>query len=339
MSRFLIVRGPRIRARGFTIVELLVVIAIIGVLVGLLLPGLSAARDSARRTQNQTNLRSIGQALATYEEAKKTLPPMVRIYNELKTDLSNPADLMQPTWWREQQYTVSWAYDLLPYLDQQNVYDSLNKERANTDLTQDMSDPHYAAFQTPLEIYANPRARTATSRAPVPNSGLRGASLDYAVNGGVAMVESAGDLNNPSLNPFGTFNPKRSGPFYLSRKLPLAAIVDGLSNTICVGDRSIPRSQLEQPLYDEAGMCGSSIYTLARFAIDAPNNSTLSSTLSSFPLPDAETLYQFGSPRGDDACFVFLDTRVVWLSYEIDKIIFRRLTAIADRGVIPADAF
>ena len=50
----------------------------------------------------------------------------------------------------------------------------------------------------------------------------------------------------------------------------------------------------------------------------------------SFPLLDAETLYQFGSPRGDDACFVFLDTRVVWLSYEIDKIIFRRL--MCDRG-------
>ena len=103
MSAYLILRRHRKRTEAFTIVELLVVIAIIGVLVGLLLPGLSAARDSARRTQNQTNLRSIGQALATYEEAKKTLPPMIRIYNEERTDLSNMNNLQQPSWWRQQQ--------------------------------------------------------------------------------------------------------------------------------------------------------------------------------------------------------------------------------------------
>ena len=95
--------------------------------------------------------------------------------------------------------------------------------------------------------------------------------------------------------------------------------------------------ELEQAPYDEAGLVGSSIYTLARFAIDT-TNSSIRNTISSFPLPDALTIYQFGSPRGDDACFVFLDTRVKWISYDIDKLVFRRLCAIADRGVIPADA-
>ena len=103
--------------RGFTLVELLVVIAIIGILVGLLMPAVQAAREAARRAQCQNNLRQMGLAVANFESAQKKFP---RAGEHFAT---NPATgVIHKT-----QCYQSLTTMILPYLEQQAVYESMNK--------------------------------------------------------------------------------------------------------------------------------------------------------------------------------------------------------------------
>ena len=333
MSRKNIVCQPfRRHSAAFTIVELLVVIAIIGVLVSILLPAVSSVRDSAARTQNSNNLRQIGTAVQAYEESKKTYPPLVRLPGGMKQTEEN------------MKFAVSWAFEILPFIEQQNVYDAWDPTVPVDDLNNSI------AMASPIPTYANPRRRDARAIGPfVQNAnGPRGSTLDYAANGGVVMDNSGGPgvmadvarlRNNPSSaksdNVYGRrFDPKFSGPFHRQLAVRSALVKDGLSNTLCVGDRWIgpPVPTSGEVWNDLTGMAGASFATTIRFA----NPDTDSTVGLAFPSNKTDTsIYKFGSVKGDDCCFSFLDGRVLWIPYDIDPDVFMRLASINDGLPVP----
>lgn len=104
-------RRPIKQKLAFTLVELLVVIAIIGVMVGLLLPAVQAARESARRMQCMNNLKQIGLAVHNYHDVYNRFPP------------GGPGTGVHPN---NDGYRVSAWVRILPYLEQQALYDQVN---------------------------------------------------------------------------------------------------------------------------------------------------------------------------------------------------------------------
>jgi prepilin-type N-terminal cleavage/methylation domain-containing protein len=109
-------RSRRSNQVAFTLVELLVVIAIIGVLVALLLPAVQAAREASRRSQCINNLRQLGLACHNFETTFGAFPTAGGAVEQF----INQADLASPAYGFE---SASWMYQILPYIEQQNLQD------------------------------------------------------------------------------------------------------------------------------------------------------------------------------------------------------------------------
>ncbi len=111
----MLVRKPTTAA--FTLVELLVVIAIIGILVALLLPAVQTAREAARRMQCSNNLRQMGLACQNYHGVYECFPP--------GSITEGPCC--------SQKSRINWAIAILPYLEQQPLYDLYDHSVYNED--------------------------------------------------------------------------------------------------------------------------------------------------------------------------------------------------------------
>jgi prepilin-type N-terminal cleavage/methylation domain-containing protein len=193
---------------GFTLIELLVVIAIIGTLIGLLLPAVQKVRETASRLSCQNNLKQIGLAMN----------------NHLGTQGYFPVGYYDPTPWPTLDNGPGWGWGayLLPYLEQDNLY-----RQIRFDL--DVGDPANAAVRAQfLSVFFCPsdqQYNTFTVTDGGSNSWTLAQASYVACNG------------NDGVDDFTT--PPHTGPFVRAVKgFKAAAIKDGLSNTLFVGDRT-----------------------------------------------------------------------------------------------------
>lgn len=220
---------------GFTLVELLVVIAIVGILIALLLPAVQAAREAARRAQCSNNLKQIGIAMHGYHDVQRSFPPGTIWY----------APLIQ---WAAARHRTNWGIALLPYLEQQALYDRYDNEE---DVTADVNAPVVSAF---VPTYACPTDIFAAGDTNIPTWGiatLRNRQFHYGSYRGMAGRSDIQYFSVPDHGVWNHYMGWRNLPSHwkgvyhvicpgLTRCESFKTIRDGTSNTICVGERHRP---------------------------------------------------------------------------------------------------
>jgi prepilin-type N-terminal cleavage/methylation domain-containing protein/prepilin-type processing-associated H-X9-DG protein len=351
-------------AAGFTLVELLVVIAIIGTLVGLLLPAVQIARESARRSSCSNNLKQIGLALHNFADAQKCFPP--------------------GNYFGNQAFQYSWIAGILPQLEASDTYDKLDwnnvwKMTGGTQLGIDSNGT--TANQNAIQRFRSTALVCPSSPMPVlRKSAYAAAGHITASYAGVAgssdkvfkpsLTENNWDSNNrcpENTNrttpadgcrcsngvlspPYDSTGWNRvisavnaaggtSGPLH-SQGLKLSRITDGLSKVLMVGEQSSwgLDSSGNQNECRSGGHFGWSaggymdsngegrVSNIAKVVYPI---GTLACDKPYVGVSNIDNRIAFRSSHGPGAQFAFADGSVTWLDSSIDMTIYKML-AIRD---------
>jgi prepilin-type N-terminal cleavage/methylation domain-containing protein len=260
MSQF-----SRVR-RGFTLVELLVVIAIIGILIALLLPAVQAAREAARRTQCNNNLKQIGLGVQNFHDIRQEIVPAW-----LTADTSATGAGTAPN---GSAFRPAWTVMILPFMEQGNVYDLM--EVASLLNAQPALPANHGVLRgTSISTYFCPSRRTppalttTTGNAQCSVGDYAAVAIGYgqvtnanfnATNGtntnGVNTAQPRtwdGSIVvcrafNPGTNPNGGgingFQAQTLGGREYRSMTSFASVLDGLSNTAFVGEKAVHKDRL-----------------------------------------------------------------------------------------------
>ncbi|MGY8769984.1 MAG: DUF1559 family PulG-like putative transporter [Pirellulales bacterium] len=226
----------RVRRSGFTLVELLVVIAIIGILVGLTLPAVQMARESARRAQCQNNLKNLGLGLLNFESSHRTLPMAVSVKKNGGSHFT-------------------WIAQILTELEQGAIHNQINFSTAASGHI-DLSTAALGPLEHNLEILKCPSDPNSAGLDETNGIGV----TNYAGSEGWRSSIQANQFSKLGANDsdnrpagLGRNRCDLGGIFRPTIATKMAKIVDGASNTIMVAEVVIPGFKGGEPDFIESG--------------------------------------------------------------------------------------
>jgi len=305
---------------GFTLVELLVVIAIIGILVALLLPAIQSAREAARRSQCQNNLKQIGLASLNFHDTTQHLPP---------------PKVMEPG----QVYSDQIIYMnlgstfvmLLPYLEEAALFEAY-------DLSKFVDDPINAKYtSTAIGVYTCPSMQMPRT-VPFAPCGEKLGSGSYMIS--AHSDKPTGVLDGAFENPAST---KLANGQYVARPYTLSIhkILDGTSKTFLVGEINYGLDDLvwgdncpdmaDSPRWgDQTWAGGYWFYSWGHIDWKAYDKSGIRSyNAKSVVTDDSRIARVFRSDHPGGAQFVYVDGSVHFVPEEIDYPVLRALVTRA----------
>ena len=206
----------RARLKGFTLIELLVVIAIIAILIALLLPAVQQAREAARRSTCKNQLKQLAVALHNYNETYGMLPKFC--YRSFNSNGS----------WAGHWEGFSAQTMLLPYIDQEAVWNKIQgiySTKPDTFLQDGFRSGNFTTIR---------RTRIAVFLCPSdsPKNPANGGPNNYVVSTGAYRGWADG---NRLIDA--------NGLFRLDTEVKFRDVLDGLSNTIMMGEQLLGDEQ------------------------------------------------------------------------------------------------
>lgn len=334
-------RKTNLRRTAFTLVELLVVITIIGILIGLLMPAVNAARESGRRATCMNNVKQLAAACVAHESAQGFLPTGGWAWG-WGGDPDRGYTKRQPG---------GWHYNILPYMEQADLHD-IGKglddatKKAQSTLT---AQTAVAAFICPTrrKVQSYPHSLSAPYWINVNEPTTAGRS-DYAANGGdFAKVDTfwrgpgslaAGDALTEAdwKSHFGTWGNGATGVVFRRSECTIASIKDGATFTYLLGEKYVSpdhyftANQIGPNYYcsDNQGWDEGFDYDTNRWTgTDGPGIGLALPPRQDTPgLEDNGTCARiFGSAHASGLHMAFCDGSVRKMNYNIDPVIHQQL--------------